>query len=491
MHIWISDISLITNIPSLLIMKYFPLVLSLFFMISIFLWNKSIFADKPTIILSTILGFIPFIQSYNTVLVPNAFSLILVPLILFIYLNKSKKSGVKYSIMLILFLILIPFSHPLTSIMLIVFLLVIPISNRIYDTILNSKETSFLGLIISIKTNYFIDLNSMKKSYSLIPAGILIIIFFMWLSSYAIFNNSVSRVTLWLNGELKPPLNEISGTLNKLNLSLEGKIFLFLKIYGYDFLLICLGLISILIIIRKLKRGFEVERNIFAIINCFIFSSIMMVVLLFSGDPNFEVIRFLKFIFLMAVPLAGYALNEFRVFIIDKFSGKKFSRLVLSGIMVILIVSGFVASSFAIYDSPITLKPSLDTSRNHFNGMEWFYNNKDSSIKGTALQSSAPWRFAEAIYGEKNYKKRDDVNSIIGWGLVVPYHFAYKNFTSIGNYYNDSRYMPISNVDIMPYLTIWSVVDRYNSSDINKLNNDKAVIKIYDTQDITIWAINF
>ena len=312
MHIWISNISLITNIPSLLIMKYFPLVLSLFFMISIFLWNKSIFADKPTIILSTILGFIPFIQSYNTVLVPNAFSLILVPLILFIYLNKSKKSGVKYSIMLILFLILIPFSHPLTSIMLIVFLLVIPISNRIYDTILNSKETSFLGLIISIKTNYFIDLNSMKKSYSLIPAGILIIIFFMWLSSYAIFNNSVSRVTLWLNGELKPPLNEISGTLNKLNLSLEGKIFLFLKIYGYDFLLICLGLISILIIIRKLKRGFEVERNIFAIINCFIFSSIMMVVLLFSGDPNFEVI-ISEIYFFDGCSSCGYALNEFRV----------------------------------------------------------------------------------------------------------------------------------------------------------------------------------
>jgi len=118
-----------------------------------------------------------------------------------------------------------------------------------------------------------------------------------------------------------------------------------------------------------------------------------------------------------------------------------------------------------------------------WNGMEWLldHGNKQNLIDELGI---AQYRFSHAIYGWKENKmiRRKDTNP--------PDHFGYDNRTSLGDYYNESRYLIITrlgkirNPEMYPsYREIW----RFTPQDFDKLQSDETVIRVYTNGDFETY----
>ena len=204
-------------------------------------------------------------------MIPNGISFMMLPLIFYLYFNRNK---VSYSILLVIYLILIPFSHPLTTIMLFVFFLTIELSKNLY---------------YRKNLRYKISINSLL---------ILLITFFTWISTSYIFARSLSNLGHWIRGELYAPSGTIVLSLDKLKLSLSERIILFLKMYGSELILISLSILACYILLKKFRSGSNYQDgNIFAIFGCEFVAIILFFGFMFTGDPNFQAMRSLTFIF--------------------------------------------------------------------------------------------------------------------------------------------------------------------------------------------------
>ena len=460
MHILVTSLSLISGVSLIIISKLFVMFLSLLFVVFMYLFNSEIFDNKQKIIIASSLAIMPVLSTYYIELVPNGYSLMLVPLILYLYF---KKDSISNSILLVIFLILIPFSHPLTSITLLIYFFAIEISKMIYSF--------FKGKKIEISFNSFF---------------ILLVTFFTWFSSSILFSRTVNQFFSWTKGELYAPTTEISNSFNKLNFTLYDRIVLFVKMYDTQVLLVLFSLIALFIILKKLRlKEVYSDQKIFAILTCIVVNIGISFLFLFTGDPNFRAIRSFYFIFMLLIPIAGYGLYE----VVKKIQGTSLNKYRIINLFIICILTScFMGGFMALYPSPYISQPSQQVSMSHLIGMEWFYENKDLNISGALYGSAAPYRFGDYIYGSKKSQLRTDVYKYADW-KTVPDNFGYKNLTYLGNYFNETRYLPISSMDRLSYTEVWSSFGRYTQDDFDKLNNDKSVDKIYSSGDLDVWEL--
>lgn len=460
MHVLITTLSLISGVSLVIISKFLPALISLLFIIFMYLFNSVIFDNRQKIIIASSLALIPVLSTYYIMAVPNGVSLMLIPLILYLYFKDSYSN----SILLVIFLILIPFSHPLTSITLLIYIFSIELSKLVYSYIKGKKW--------NISFNSFF---------------ILLVTFFTWISSSIMFGRSVNQFFSWTRGELYAPTTEISNSFNKLNFTIYDRIIIFIKMYYPQLLLILLSLIAILIIIKRLKlKEDHSDQKIFAIVVCVVVNVGISFLFLFTGDPNFRAIRSFFFIFMLLIPIAGYGLYE----LVKKIEGLSLNKRRIANIFIICILtSGFIAGFISLYPSPYISQPSQQVSMSHLGGMGWFYENKDINILGALYGSATPYKFGEFMYGINRSKLRTDVYRYAGWE-TVPDNFGYNNSTYLGNNFNDTRYLPISSMDKLSYTEVWATFGRYTQNDFNKLNDDKSVDKIYSSRDLDIWLIN-
>lgn len=462
LHIFIVNITLMTSLDLRIIMKYLPPIISIFFIISIYILFNQLFEKKKQVYVASLISTIPFLASYYTGLVPNGLSLMLMPTILYLFFKSRKEHSAALSILLIIFLIIIPFSHPLTSIFLIIFLIMIEFSNKAY---------------------YFNKKNKYSISFEAIL--ILLITFFTWISSSFIFTRSISKIFSWTKGELYAPTEQVNQAFNKLNFSLMDRIIIFLKMYGTELVFLILALSAFYIIIKKMKKD-QTKINLFSLGVILTSTLFILVFFVFTGDPNFEPIRSMNFVFMLSIPLAGYLIFE----IYERFSQKKLIIPILSLLLTLL----FINSAIAIYPSPYISQPNPQISKSHLNGMEWFLINKDTNINSLRMESAAPSRFTEFIYGLNTSKERIDLIKYISW-TVIPDHLTYDKNSEIGQNVTIeknktvNKYFPVAKVDILSYTKIWQAVGRYSDEDFNKLKNDKSADKIYSNGDFDIWFI--
>ena len=119
-------------------------------------------------------------------------------------------------------------------------------------------------------------------------------------------------------------------------------------------------------------------------------------------------------------------------------------------------------------------------------GFEWIVTYKNDSIKANDFAEimSPPYRFIDAIKG--NEKRME----VIGRkSPKVPDHFNYNLYRTIGESFENDKYMVLTKFDKIVYATVWSEVGRFSSDDFIKLNEDITAVKLYCNGECDTWKV--
>lgn len=462
LHVFLSEIKLLTGGSILDILKYTPTFFALLFIIFMFIYLRKIVYKKLILFLSLIFVIIPFLHTgYYYRIIPNNFSFFIIPLIIFIYINFKEKKSKNYEILLYLCLCIMPFAHPITTILLLPLLLLL---EALYKYT-NNNDNPTLNHI-----NFH-------------PFIFLALVFLFWIMSFFIFEKSLNTLISIYFGESTPYIEEIGHSFNKINFSFYDQILLFLKIYGVNSIIFLFAVIGVLLLIKnKIAKDYECKKTINSplfIVNILMLIIVigLMMISLFLGDPNFLPLRSINYVFLFTIPLASLGFYKIqKYFDINTF------------FVTIFLIVLFLLSVVVVYPSPYISQPNLQVTSAQFTGLNWFFENKEESLPGIKLSASVPYRFAEVIYPDQKIQEQKSIGKF-NWE-IVPVHLGYQEFEKLGSNYNSSRYFPVSESDRISYFQVWKEADIVSPHDFLFLEEgDFSVQKIFDNKDLSLYFI--
>lgn len=458
LHILVSVTNIIVNINILSIYRYILIIISIGFFFYFYLWNKTIFSNKIFILFSTSFSLILFLKNgYYTTMVPNGYTVLLLPLVLFLLYKKSPN----YKILLVFFLALIPFSHPLTTIILGMLIVFNATSTFVYDRYVNKVHST-------LKLN---------------PIVVLITSFIFWISSFYILGESIEKLVAFIKMESVSPVAEVGSGFAKLNMDFNDRIIYTLKVYAPQMVIILLAVMSIFYMVNLLRRHRKAKcfsnltSTLFAISVSFIILGFVLLVALVVGDPGLMPMRSVNFLFILSVPLAGYLLSQL-------YPQIKLKSQITFLVIILLTAFPYAAAITTLYDSPYVKMPGRHVTFAQLDGMTWFFINRNESLNNSQLSASAPWRYSDVLYGE-SFKDKHRLSRYNNSWTVVPDHFD--NLTQ--NLSN--RYLIINEYDYYSYIEAWEETNRYNSYDYVKLEKNRDVTKIYSNGDLIIRYVGF
>ena len=152
-------------------------------------------------------------------------------------------------------------------------------------------------------------------------------------------------------------------------------------------------------------------------------------------------------------------------------------------LLVILLTGTWGLSLFGTFDSPNIFRTNVALTYNEVEGMEWFYQARES--ENVIVPLSQIGRFHD-LFDDGYSDKR----------IGIPDHFGYdtqnKNFAQINLELREQVYIVIQTIDELLYQKVpgYIEVHRYNESDFKRFRNDPSVNKIYNSLNIEIFKSN-
>jgi len=479
-HILTASSILVTGSGVITIVNFITRFFFILSPISIYLFFKIIFRKKNEMELALIFAtsflffgtlcnyFAPFYQSFLLMLI-----------ILYLYFKRgSLKDNISFSILFIIIFISINFYHPLNSLLLIFILLFLAI---------------VLYLSPKIKRVNLIEVPEKplkEKSFNIVLFSTLV--FFTWYFSFSSivgsFYHVFSSIFYGTGGSFFE--SQVTAVV-----SYSPKLFDTLKmiVYNYGLLLIIdsLSLFSLIYVFIMRQRNKQSYKLRF----CFVFSGIFFLVfsVLLAGSIFTDFIvgwnRFMLWLTIFSIILITSA---FYSLLSDSKKrntvNKPFKKLVTTTTVYVILISLTFLSIFTFYNSPLTGDQNLQVSNTEWEGAEWIinYNDKQILIEDLGIFQG---RFYSAILGIKEYNLIKPVGGIF---KSPPDHFNYNNKTSLGEYYNGSRYMILTHLikiiypEVYPeYKRLW----RFTPDDFNQLQNDNAVSRLYDNGGFEAYLV--
>lgn len=458
----------IVNFISRFFFFLMPILMYLFFRI---IFNKKNEMKFALILASTFL----FFGTLCNYLAPFYQSFLLTPIILYLYFKRGTlKDTISFSLLFTITVVSCIFYHPLNSLLLILIFLFLAIILYLSPKI---KGVNLIEVPKKILK---------EKSFNIVLFSILL--FFAWYFSFSYIVGSFYNVFSSIFYGTSESFFESQATAFT---SYSPKLFDTLKVlvYTYGFFLIVslLSIFSAIYIFIKWQRN----KQSFKLRFCFAFSGIIFLVfsVLVAGAIFSDLIvgwnRFMLWetIFsIILITLAFYSLLS------DSKNGntvtKPFKKLVTTVVVCIILVSLTFLSIFTFYTSPLTSNVNLQVTNMDWDGAEWINEHSDKQILIDEL-GIAQWRFYSAIYGIQGYP----VDYIF---KLPPDHFNYHNTTSLGEYYNESRYMIITHLarirypeSYPDYRELW----RFTPDDFDQLQDDDTVIRLYDNGGFEAYLV--
>lgn len=167
---------------------------------------------------------------------------------------------------------------------------------------------------------------------------------------------------------------------------------------------------------------------------------------------------------------------------------KSIIKLVPTVIVCVFLISLTFLSMFTFYNSPLIGDANLQVTKMDWEGVEWIMDFKNKQIVVEEL-GITHYRYASAIYGKEEYYLIEPGDEIY---KPIPDHFSYHNITSLGKYYNESRYMIITRSakirypEAYPnYKELW----RFTPSDFDQLQDDNSVNRVFHNGDFEAYLI--
>jgi hypothetical protein len=448
--------------------------------ISMYLVFREIFNKKDEIKLALILAssFL-FFGFYCMYLSPYNQSFLLLPIVLYLYFKRGTlKNTILFSLLFIIFVISYTFYHPLNLLLLILIFLFLALTFYLYPKLSGVSLIDVPEKILK------------EKSFNIVLFSILI--FFTWYFSFSSIVGSFYKVFSSIFYGMGESIFESQATALA---TYSPTLFDILKIAIYTYgLLLIIGLLAVFSLLYTFIK-WQRNKQSFRLRFCFAFSGIIFLgfslLELSAFFVNFIVSwnRFLAwstFFSIILISLTFYLLlsnSKHRIVVI-----KPIKKIVTTLIVTIALVSITLLSIFTYYPSPANGYVNEQVTYMDWDGMEWIkeHGKKNISIDELGINQ---WRFYHAIYGVKEYS---EINPIGYIPKSPPDHFNYHNKTSLGKYYNESRYMIITYLarirypESYPnYKELW----RFTPDNFIQLQSDNAVNRLYDNSGFEAYLV--
>jgi len=462
-HIFVTNLSLITNSSPELLAMLVPIFFIVFYMVSIYFLASEISLHKGQILLVVAFGSLLLFKHENEMLAPSVQCFYLLPFVLFLFFKMEKSPSHSNLIAFILILTIIPFLHPGEgTLLLVVIFICISLSNYLLRFIKN----------IQIKSLFLIN-----QKYILYSFLILFIIWFSWFSFSSTFYGTFKEILNWMiYGIGKTTAIEYSTLLEKANLSSLDFIRLFLNMFGQFVIYCSVGLIIILYLILRFmskKHQIDLQQFIFSIL--FVVFGILLFVAFFS-KVWLEYGRGMRYVMFSATILNGLGLHS--LFHKNKCSG-----------MILIVAILIVAATFGVfntYPSPAVREANSQVTRMEVSGMSWFFFHKSESIFADSLFTDQ-FRFAHLILGSHNIPQN------IRYNALPPEHFGYDLKNMYGEYFGTDRYFVdgelsrIFSPSVFPeYESLW----KFTPYDFYRLDHiDQSVSKVYSNGGFWVYYV--
>lgn len=435
-HIFGSQISEICNISPDIVVKYLPPFLSIvFLMLFMYALAKSSVFEKGQVLLASAASCVLFFNCLHVLVYPHTFSVLLFVPILYLYFRSMEKTSWQFSLLFVLLLILLPYSHPSGALTMIFLLIAMELARIAHDRKYNLK-----GTVSKIAIN---------------PILISFITFFMWMSSFTIFGVRLSSLR---SSIFEPSKSYEFIALKVITARLEWieVVEYNLKMYGDTITYIILAAIAGAIIIKRIFKKEEGTRYLFM---AFIFFLVCMLVeyILFIGVGGEKVGRMLNLLYMMAVApvLVGFVLHEL-------FKNKK--RAVATTAVVIILALTFSVSVFSVYHSPWIFTPSWHITNMNVKGSDWFSEHSNSTLKFEAMKvdfNYSPYKTLGESLAQDSY-------------VVIDKRCELAKASS-----------PMVAKARLAVFRGWG----FNSSDFNRLKSDPSVAKLYSSGEFDVLFV--
>lgn len=445
LHLFVSESSIVSEIYFVDLARYVPGILSIILiMLFTYLMVRSLIPERNVIALTSAAIAPMFFNNLQVQLYPHTLSVMMYPIIFYLYFKYTNHRSWQNSMLLILVLLILPYSHPSGALSILIILIFLEISKIAY--------------------NWRYGTNSINPIF-IAPMFCSFIILIMWISSFKLFDVGISNVANYIFEPVKS--NEVLATYAKISaLGFEDVLHYNLFMYGdtiTSLILSFLGIIYILILYRNKQP---------LIINIFLLSIAFLVFIpieyfFFIGVKGQTTGRLLNLLYLI-IPspiLSSYYLSRF------KHNNKK---------TMIWLLFSFIAiiSIFSLYHSPLTFTASWHVTRMDIDGFSWFSDNRDPLLKFD------PMAFPFTI---ENYK----------WGLI-PEHFNYLNRSKLRDSIPENSYALINercklmNLDRMIFKARLNIRSGwgFNNGDFHKLMEDDSVQKLYSNGEFDTYIIS-
>ena len=466
-HILSISLSYISGLNSRLIIKIVPAIFYLMYMSGLYLLAKAIGEKFGQVLLVMAFGSVLLFTYFNVLFLPTQLFFWLIPLILMLLIGKNVSSNrLEYTIIFLIMLLPMPFLHPLGSVFLILLFLLFELSILIHPFLIRRGYTQSATISYPSKT-------------ALMPALIVFIIFFMWFSALAYFHTTVTKAYGWIvHGYGTPPVETMAEQLRMAGFTVLNFMDLLIKNYGHGLIFILLSLIAIFIILRKrrLRNSPKVEEIFFSLF-FLIFSVFYIQTLIGAFICTGRSLRIYCWPLMASTVLNGIVFHEW----ISKLRGKRF-KICISLLTIIIIIAAIIGV-FSVYPSPHIKMGNFQVTEMDFDGMEWFFEHKNSD--STFYFDQLPFRALHAIFGFDAPKPK----TVGRFSLILP-HLRYDDNETLAYSFDSDAYIVISELVKATKTKLWPDVGRYTLSDLNRLSSDPAVSKIYFNGELEIWRVS-
>ncbi|CAG0999431.1 hypothetical protein METP3_03194 [Methanosarcinales archaeon] len=462
-HILLTALISISGAPVELIVNHSTALVSIFYVVSIYLLATAVSPTRGVQLLSVAaIGGVLF-NGYDVYLMPNGWSVLYLSFVFFLFFKSLiKGQAQEYKLLLAVTLILFPFFHPLSSTILIVMLLTVVITQCLIYT-------------IKYKKIFLQDISYHVLFYSIL---IVLTILLPWTLSFKKFNTNIRNLFDALTtGHGPEAIAEMGKQLDKINIHGLDLVNLVLKMYGDEIIFLILSFITVIILFKNQKE--RKNNNILIILLNITFVIGMMLALyllnIIPGLKNIGAQRLESYLVIFTPILAGFALKHL-------ISKKAYFNIVIC-IAVIMIAS--IISIFSLYQSPYIMYPNIEVTLMNMHGVKWFIDYKNIEIGSTEIMSPVG-RFADGILGIDKSANRIDIRHTSN----IPDHFNYTVNNKLGESYITDNYAVITQFDRQIYDTVWKEVGRFHKEDFEKIENDSSVDQLYSNGEVTAWYIH-
>lgn len=464
-HILLAELISISGAPIELIINHSTALISVFYVVSIYLLATAVLPIRDAQLLSVAaIGGVLF-NGYDVYLMPNGWSILYLPL-LFFFFFKSFKS-LEYRLLLVITLVLYPFFHPLSSTVLVIALLTI----------------GFTRLLLYIVEYKNLSLNNILHSFPLTQVLIVLGILLPWILSFPWFGPNIRSLHTALTAGHSPDvIAQMGSTLDKINVHGLDFVKLVIKMRGDDIIFLALSIIAAIILLKKYKNNKEIKNNenIVILLGITFAIGIMYATYLFNIIPGLGNIgsgRLLAYLVLFTPIFVGYTFQHF-------FSKKR--TYITASLCILIIMTASIISIFSVYPSPYVIRPTPEVTPMDMHGFEWSVSYKSRDIGCTCIISRT-YRFADAILGNAEEDKRTDIEHS---APIIPDHFDYVNHSTLGESYKKDKYAVIPKMDKIIYYTVWEAIGRFYKEDFKRLESDESVDKLYSNGECDVWYIH-